>query len=162
MKFFDKIIHFLSTIVYILVIVYILSLLPNLFGYKYYIMSSSDMEPVYYKNTIIYYKKVDKENIYIGDYISYQDEEETKVARVTFIKDNQFYVKTNNKNDVGKTIDYSQILGKNFQIITKYLGVYTAFVKSNLVLCSLIALVIIILDIILNKRKKKKVLVIDE
>ena len=157
MGILKKLIHCLSTIVYILIIIYVVVWLPNLFGYKPLVILSGSMEPTYDVGTIIYTKKVDKEEIKKNDIITFISENKYVSHRVNDITDNGYVTKgdANNVDDI-LTVKYEDIVGKNANITIKYIGYYIKFACEHLYLL-IIAIIILALDFLLANTDNSKI-----
>lgn len=143
MGIIKKIVHFMSIIIYILIVVYALIWLPNIFGYKPLVILSGSMRPTYDVGTIIYTKRVERENIKKGDIITYVLDNSYVSHRVEDIIDNEYVTKgdANNSVDMLK-VKYEKIIGKNYDITIKYLGYYIKFVGEHLYLLTIVILIL--------------------
>ena len=71
-KIIKSIIHFLSYICYILIGLYVLVLIPQIFGYHPLVVLSGSMSPNLKVGSIVYYHKVEENDLKIGDIITYK------------------------------------------------------------------------------------------
>ncbi len=163
MKFLNKLFSFLSVIVIILIIVYALIYLPSFLGYNKVIIDSDLMEPTYTKYSIVYY--YDNSSINKGEIVTFMKGNNITTGRVINTDDNEYTIRYD-KNGQDEKINRSEILGKNINIVIKYLGYFVLLVNSNLVACVSLSIGIICLNIAFSlmskKGKQKKILVADE
>ena len=82
MEFLKKMIHILSWLIYILIIIYVLICAPMIFGYKPLVVLSGSMEPTYGVGSVIYYHETPKEEIKVGDAITFTYETDFITHRV--------------------------------------------------------------------------------
>ena len=160
MKFLNKLFSFLSVIVIILIIVYALIYLPSFLGYNKVIIDSDLMEPTYTKYSIVYY--YDSSSINKGEIVTFMKGNNITTGRVINSDYNEYTI----IYDKNEKINRSEILGKNINIVIKYLGYFVLLVNSNLVACVSLSIGIICLNIAFSlmskKGKQKKILVADE
>lgn len=157
MEFLKKTIHLLSSIILVLIFIYVIVWVPNVFGYKPLIVLSGSMEPTYKKQSIIYYKKVEREDIKIGDIITFKGNKNELIShRIVDIENDSFTTRgdANKVNDIDK-VNYNNIYGKNINLNIAYVGYYINFVNTHTYLV-VIACVILIIDFILSNYKEDK------
>ena len=163
MSVLKKIVHILSSICYLLIIVYALVCIPYLFGYKPLVVLTGSMEPTYHTGSIIYYKHVNQNELKEGDNITFKMGEYTVSHRINKI-DNGLY---ETKGDANNTVDankitYNDILGKDLNISIPYLGYYVKFIKDNMYLLVIVAFILIFEFILDNITKNKKEIIKEE
>ncbi len=162
MEFLKKIVHFVTGIVYIMIIVYILVWIPSIFGYKPLVVLSESMEPSLKKGSVIYYKETAKEDIKIGDIITYKGNNGEYIShRVTNIENDLYTTKGDaNKISDASKVKWENILGKVMKFCIIYIGYYIKFITDNWYVIA-IAIFILILEFILSNfsnNGKKEVL----
>ena len=137
----------------------------NILGYKSYIIKTNSMEPTISINDVVITKMVKKEEIKIGDVITFLQDGEVITHRITQIDDNGNYTTkgdNNNIEDIFK-ITYENIEGKHILTIP-YLGKIVQ-VLDNKIVFLIITLIILIFMLITiqnqekreNRREKKKI-----
>ena len=168
MNIVKKIVHFLASISYIFIGVYVIICIPMVLKWKPVVVLTGSMEPTYDVGSVIYYKKVPKEEIKQGDVITFTLKDNTFVThRVNKVEDNDMYetkgdantfvthrVNKVEDNDMYETkgdanespdidkVSYDNIKGKVQKLYIPYVGYYINFIGHNMYL---IAIVIIIL-----------------
>lgn len=155
MELIKKIVHFLSSIVYLLIGVYVIVCVPILFSYKPLVVLSGSMEPTLKVGSIIYYKEVAENELKEGDIITFKTENGEYIShRINSIDDGQYETKgdANNSADPVK-ITYQNILGEVMNVYIPYLGYYVQFINNNQILSIVVALIILILEFILSNLK---------
>ena len=75
MKSFKKLIHILSTLSYILILLYIVICIPFVFGYYPHTITNDDMSPTYPKYSIVYYYKDNSGDIIANDILTYKNKD---------------------------------------------------------------------------------------
>ena len=146
-----KIVHYLSLITYLCTLVYALCQLPALFGWKPLVVLSGSMEPTYPEGSILYYKKVNKGNLRVGDVITFQTESGNFVShRIHSIIDDLYETK-GDANEVADPVkvSYQKIQGKDSDIYIPYIGYYIKFIGENLYLI-IVAVIILIQEFLLS------------
>ena len=162
MKIFKKIIHLLSTLSYILILLYIIICIPFVFGYYPHTIKNDDMSPTYPKYSIIYYYKDNSGDIIVNDILTYKNKNKEIVSyRVASVNNGMYSFKKDNNDIVDENVKYKDILGKNINIVIHYLGFYTLIVAKYKYIFILSIILIISLEIILNRKRKKRI-VLDE
>ena len=145
MNIVKKIVHFLASISYIFIGIYVIICIPMVLKWKPVVVLTGSMEPTYDVGSVIYYKKVPKEEIKQGDVITFTLKDNTFVThRVNKVEDNDMYETKGDANespDIDK-VSYNNIKGKVQKLYIPYVGYYINFVGHNMYL---IAIVIIIL-----------------
>lgn len=157
MNILKKIVHLLSSICYVLIIIYALVCIPYLFGYKPLVVLTGSMEPTFKVGSIIYYKHVNQNELKEGDIITFSMENYVVSHRINKIEDGLYETKgdANNTADA-KRITYNDILGKDLNINIPYLGFYVKFFKDNMYILVIFALILLSDFILSNMSKKEK------
>lgn len=137
----------------------------NIFGYKSYIIKTNSMEPTIKINDVVIAKKVEKQEIKIGDVITFIQKGEVITHRITQIEDNNTYTTKGDNNNIEDTfkINYDKIEGKHVLTIP-YLGAIVRLLDNKIVflIITLIVLIFMLITIINqekreNRREKKKI-----
>ncbi len=156
MDFIKKIIHCLSNIILILVLIYVTMWIPNVFGYKPLVVLSKSMEPTYKEKSIIYYKKVEYEDIKVGDIITFKGNNDELISHRIVDVENKLFITKGDANDVNdiEKVRYEDICGRNININIIYAGYYISFLNAHSFLV-IIACVIWIADFLISNYKEK-------
>ena len=145
MNIVKKIVHFLASISYIFIGIYVIICIPMVLKWNPVVVLTGSMEPTYDVGSVIYYKKVPKEEIKQGDVITFTLKDNTFVThRVNKVEDNDMYETKGDANespDIDK-VSYDNVKGKVQKLYIPYVGYYINFIGHNMYL---IAIVIIIL-----------------
>lgn len=153
----DKIKNCIFKIIYILVIIYLLIFIPTLWGEKPLVVISGSMEPTLKVGGILYYHDKDYNDFKKDDVIVYQLENHIISHRVYDITDNGIIAKGDANNTYDNLlIKDNQILGEGTNWCFPLIGYYVDFIYNHKCLL-FIALIIIVLDMIIDKFKKKEV-----
>ena len=137
----------------------------NIFGYKSYIIKTNSMEPTIKINDVVITKKVEKQDLKIGDVITFLKKGEVITHRITQIEDNSKYTTKGDNNNIEDTfkINYDDIEGKHILTIP-YLGAIVRALDNKIVflIITLIILIFMFITIINqekreNRREKKKI-----
>ncbi len=163
MKILKKIIHILANISYILIFIYLVVDFPSFIGYKPLIVLSGSMEPTYKVGTVIYYKQVPKEELKVGDIITFELEKDDLVShRIYQIVDDKFITKGDANNTPDSIeLTYEQIKGRDIKYMIPYVGYYIGFINRNLFLVPIVIVLLVIEFVISNLsffKKNKKVI----
>lgn len=137
----------------------------NILGYKSYIIKTNSMEPTISINDVVITKMVKKEEIKIGDVITFLQDGEVITHRITQIDDNGNYTTkgdNNNIEDIFK-ITYENIEGKHILTIP-YLGKIVQAIDNKIVFLIITLIILIFMLITIqnqekreNRREKKKI-----
>ena len=150
-KTVKKIFGIMSIICYLLIFVYVLLIVPMLFGLHPVAVYSGSMEPAIEVGSIIYYKEVAFEDIKEGDVVTYiLSGEENSTHRVISVDTDkcELTTKGDSNNQADKPISYSKVKGRVAEISEDaifqipFLGRYTTFVNNNLWLCAVVFVII--------------------
>lgn len=144
MEAIRKLVHILSFIVYFLIGIYALVLLPYLFNYTPLVVLSGSMETTLMTGSIIYYKEVEKDELKVGDIITYRVDDLVVTHRINEIKDGKFVTKGDANNNVDPIIiDYKDVLGVVGDFSVPYLGYYVRFINENLYILIFVVLILL-------------------
>lgn len=131
--------------------------IPDLFGYKSFVIVSGSMEPTIMTGDAILVKEVPQNEIKTDDIISFSQGGNIVTHRVIEIAEENGIKKYKTKGDNNNTEDkekitYEQIEGK-YQFKVNQFGVITEILKSKI---TLIILILIVISIYFYKRKMEK------
>lgn len=159
MNIVKKIIHVLASICYIFIGIYVIVCIPMLIKWKPVVVLTGSMEPTYDVGSVIYYKKVPKEEIKQGDVITFTLKDNTFVThRVNKVEDNDMYETKGDANespDIEK-VSYNNIKGKVQKLYIPYVGYYINFIGHNMYLIPIVV-IILALEFILSNIKTNDV-----
>lgn len=133
MDILKKIIHILANICYLAITIYVLLVIPKIFGNNPVVVLSNSMQPTYPVGTIVYYHKVEKSEIKVNDVITFKNSDNKFVThRVNKLVDDRYQTKgdANNAPDA-KLVDYDKIVGRVTPISVPYLGYYVEFINTH-------------------------------
>ena len=133
MRIIKEIIHCMALACYVLITTYALICLPSVFGYKPLVVLTGSMEPSYKVGSIIYYKKVAKEEIKPGDAITFRLSSGSYVShRVVSVNGDSFVTKgdANNTPDA-QPVSYSNVVGKDLKFSIPFVGYFVKIVSDN-------------------------------
>ena len=131
---------------------------PSIFGIKTFTIISSSMEPTFKIDDIIFVKKIDENQLQIGDIISFIQDKDIITHRIEKIEKNGSGLVFITKGDANSTTDInkvklSQIEGKYIFKISK-VGKIFAILKNKVVF--IIVTIILIICYIIEKNKISK------
>lgn len=155
MDVLKKIVHILSFVCYGLIAVYALICAPMIFGLKPEVVTTGSMTPTYNIGSIIYYKKVDKAEIQVGDAVSYRmNNGEIVTHRVVDIE-NGNYITQGDANNVkdASPVPYDNVEGKIVGPVIPVLGYAVAFVNTH-ILVVFIVVAILLAEFLLSNIKR--------
>ena len=129
----------------------------NIFGYKSYIIKTNSMEPTISTNDVVITKKVEKQNIKVGDVITFFQEGEVITHRITKIDENGDYTTKGDNNNIEDTfkINYKDIEGKHILTIP-YLGAIVQALDNQIVFLIITLIVLIFIFITIQNQEKKE------
>lgn len=132
--------------------------IPDIFGYKPFIIVSRSMEPTINKNDAIFIKEVPKSSLQVNDIIAFQDSGSIVTHRIVAIEEDDGIVKYQTKGDNNtkrdkKKVTYDEIEGE-YQFKINGLGVILNIIQSKITL--IILIVIVVFHYFYQKRLKKK------
>lgn len=144
-------------IIYFLVIIYLLIFIPTIWGEKPLVVISGSMEPTLNVGGILYYHEKDFDDFKVDDVIVYQLEDHIISHRVFDITENGIITKGDANNSYDNLlINKNQVLGEGTNWCIPLIGYYADFIYNHKYLL-FITLLIIIVDMISDKHKKKEV-----
>lgn len=147
-----------------LVLILLMGVLPQVFGYQHYTVISGSMEPKYQVGSLIYVKAVPAEEINVGDTITFKMGGKIITHQVieTDRKANTFITKgIANQNTTEGPIPYTDVIGKASGFSIPYAGYAFAFLSSVtgkiLLLCAVgVLILLVLLEKIFSSDKKKE------
>ncbi len=159
-----KIIHVLAIISYFLIGIYAVVCIPILFKYNPLVVLTGSMEPTFKVGSIIYYKKVDLEELKVGDIITFNTKDNNFVSHRIVSIENGIIETKGDKNNVPdpNKVRFEDVKGKDANICIPYAGHYVKFINENLTLSVIIAVVILVSEFIFSntelfdKNKKER------
>ena len=166
MKIVKDIVHYFAVACYVLITIYGIVCIPSIFGYRPLIVLTGSMEPTYKVGSIIYYKKVSKEELKIGDAITFKLSDGSYVShRINSIKGDKYVTKGDANNSVdANPVSYVNIVGRDSKFSIPILGYFIKIVNDNLYFIVFI-IAILIAEFILgsvNEKKGSDIIVIQE
>ena len=154
-----KIKDFIFRIIYILLIIYLLIFVPSLWGQKPLVVISGSMEPTLKVGGILYYEKINIDELDEGDILVYQTNDHIISHRIVDIIENDFITKGDKNNSVDNyLVNRNQVLGKGTNWSIPFIGYYADYIYGHKYLLY-ISLGIIVVDLCndVYKEHKKKV-----
>ena len=133
---------------------------PSIFGIKTFTIISSSMEPTFKIDDIIFVKKIDENQLQIGDIISFIQDKDIITHRIEKIEKNESGLVFITKGDANSTTDInkvklSQIEGKYIFKISKVGKIF--YILKNKVVFIIGTIILIICYIIENNKISKKI-----
>lgn len=161
MKIVKKIIEIVVIIlVYNIILIVISSAnkmsIVNVFGYKSYIVKTNSMEPTINVDDVLITKKVRKEEIKIGDIITFIKKGEVITHRITNIDESGEYTTKGDNNNIEDSlaINYEDIEGK-YVLTIPYLGKIAKILDNKIVFLIITLTVLIFIFITIQKQERK-------
>lgn len=154
-----KIKDFIFRIIYILLIIYLLIFVPSLWGQKPLVVISGSMEPTLKVGGVLYYEKINIDELDEGDILVYQSNEHIISHRIVDIIEDDFITKGDKNNSIDNyLVSSNQVLGKGTNWSIPFIGYYADYIYGHKYLLY-ISLGIIIVDLCndVYKEHKKKV-----
>lgn len=154
-----KIKDFIFRIIYILLIIYLLIFVPSLWGQKPLVVISGSMEPTLKVGGVLYYEKININELDEGDILVYQANEHIISHRIVDIIEDDFITKGDKNNSIDNyLVSSNQVLGKGTNWSIPFIGYYADYIYGHKYLLY-ISLGIIIVDLCndVYKEHKKKV-----
>ena len=142
--------------------------LINMFGYKSYVIKTNSMEPTININDVVINKEVEKNEINVGDVITFLHNGEVITHRITKIDndgDEVHYTTKGDNNNIEDTfkINYENIKGKHVLTIP-YLGRVVQLLENKLIFLIILLIILVVILVQLqnqekkdNRREKKKI-----
>lgn len=153
-----KIKNFMFSILYVLVIIYLLIFIPSFWGHKPLVVISGSMEPTLQVGGLLYYYEENLDNFKKDDILVYKSRNHIISHRVVEKVDDGFITKGDaNKSYDSDIIDNSRVLGKGTNWCIPYLGLYADFIYTHkylLFISIAILLVDLCYDYYVNYKKK--------
>ena len=139
----------------------------QIFGQKYYIISTNSMSPTINKYDVVVCKNVKQNELKVGDVITYQINDEVITHRISRIEEQDqtyYYTKgDNNTEEDKKKITFNDIKGKEIYVIPKFGKVIKIISNKITLLCIILVILIVFLiqisrdEKLDNRREKVKV-----
>lgn len=158
MELLKRIIHIIAIISYLAISIYVLLVIPKLFGNNPVVVLSNSMSPTYPVGTIVYYHKTNKKDIKENDVITFKTTNNKFVThRVNKLVNDKFETKgdANNSPDA-KLVDYKNVVGKVTPISIPYLGYYVEFINTNFYLVIGVVLILVLEFVLANFNINRK------
>lgn len=151
-----KIKNFIFSIIYILVIIYLLIFVPKLWGYQPLVVISGSMEPTLNVGGLLYYHEQDLVDFNKDDILVFKSRNHTISHRIVDINEGGFIT----KGDANKSVDSSivntkQVLGKGTDWCIPYLGLYADFIYTHKYLL-FITIGILVIDLLFDYYRTHK------
>lgn len=151
-----KIKDFIFRIIYILLIIYLLIFVPSLWGQKPLVVISGSMEPTLKVGGILYYEKINIDELDEGDILVYQANDHIISHRIVDIIEDDFITKGDKNNSVDNyLVNGNQVLGKGTNWSIPFIGYYADYIYSHKYLLY-ISLGLIIVDLCNDAYKEHK------
>ena len=133
-------------------------IIPDILGYKNFVIISGSMEPTIHKEDVIFVKKVTQDEIKENDIIAFKDGDSVTTHRIVSIIDKNgikvYKTKGDNNNVEDKGyVTYDEIEGK-YQFKIRGIWTFIKILKSKLVIAILI--VILIISLMYKRRIKNR------
>lgn len=155
-----KIKNFIFSVLYILVIIYLIAFVPILWGHKPLVVISGSMKPTLKVGGILYYHEEKIEDFKVNDILVYKSRNHIISHRIVKKLDNGFITKGDaNNSDDPNIINNSKVLGKGTNWSIPYLGLYVDFIYNHkyLLFISILLLLVDLCDDYYINNKKKEV-----
>lgn len=135
----------------------------TIFGYKACIITSNSMEPTINNGDVVIIKKINNEELFSGDIITFKQKEECITHRILKIEENKYTTKGDNNNTEDmEIVEFSNIEGK-YVISVPKLGKIIQILNNKLIVLIIILILLIVcfckveqLEKMENRRKKKE------
>ena len=135
------------SLLYFLVILYLIIFIPMLWGKKPLVVISGSMEPILKVGGILYYEKIDINDFKVDDILVYQLNDHVVSHRILKIEKDGFITKGDNNSSFDSYIvNKTNIMGRGTNWSIPYLGYYADFIYNHKYLLFLIIGYLIILD----------------
>lgn len=127
-----KIKNILVSIVYVLVVIYLLIFIPTFWGYKPLVVISGSMEPTLEVGSLLYYHEKDLDEFQEGEILVYRARNHTISHRLVERVEDGFITKgdANPTND-SIIVNDEQVLGQGTEWCIPYLGLYGDFIYTH-------------------------------
>ena len=152
-----KIKNIIVSIVYALVLLYLIIFIPMIWGYKPLVVISGSMEPTLKVGSLLYYHEKDINEFKENEILVYRAKKHTISHRIVEKLDNGFITKgdANATND-SIIVNDNQVLGQGTEWCIPYLGLYGDFIYTHkYILFITVFLLIVDLGYDFHKHRKK-------
>lgn len=154
MKVVKKSIRILSYIICICIVITLLLILPDFFGYHSITVLSKDMTPDYRFGSLTYYQIKDLNEMTENTPIIFRDEKGISCIQwVSEKNDQEMYFLTKNNYEQTKRVGYEQVMGKGISVSLLFLGFLVEYIRKWYVI--VIMAIILLTDILLNTGNRK-------
>lgn len=154
---FIKIKNCIFSILYILIIIYLLIFIPSIWGYKPLVIISGSMEPTLKVGGILYYHEEKLDNFRKNDILVYKTRNHIISHRVIENLGSSFITKGDaNKSNDTDIIAQEKVLGKGTNWCIPYIGLYADFVYTHKYLL-FISIALLLVDLCNDHYRNKKV-----
>lgn len=144
-------------IIYALVIIYLIIFIPTIWGTKPLVVISGSMEPVLKVGGILYYHEKDYKDFKKDDILVYQLDDHIISHRIYDITDDGIITKGDANTEYDNfIITEDMILGIGTDWSIPLIGYYADFIYRHKFLL-VISIGVIIIDMLFDKKKQKKV-----
>lgn len=158
-----KVFSFLSAVVLIAIIGFLLIAAPMVAGYKPVMVLSGSMEPAFHVGSVIYYKQTPFADIQVGDPITFYAGEEGTMVTHRVIEKNEQAQEFRTEGDANGAPDpnpvaYSRVAGKATPFCIPYAGYYVSYGRQVpvIVLMGAILVMNMVIDSLYPDEKDKK------
>lgn len=143
----EKTKNLIFRIMYILMIVYLVTFIPSLWGHYPLVVISGSMEPTLKVGSILYYHKEKIDEFKKNDVLVYTTRDHIISHRIVEISEDGFITKGDaNTNIDSNEVFEEQILGKGTNWCIPYLGYYTDYIYHHKYLLY-ISVVLLVIDL---------------
>ncbi len=150
---FKKIVHIVALVIYVVIFIYALLCAPMIFGYKPLVVLSGSMEPTLKEGSIVYYKKVNTNELKVGDIITFKSRDNNFVShRIEKINENTFTTKGDANNTIDPSeVPFGNVLGKDTNFCIPIVGFAVRYINENLWICIPIIIILVLEFLLSNK-----------
>ena len=145
--------NILFGLIYLLISIYLMIFIPCIIGYKPLIIESGSMEPILRVGGILYYKSIPLNTYKVDDILVYKVPNHIVSHRIIGRNDYYFITKGDQNNTIDSNVYNNQVLGKSSNFSIPYIGYYADYIYHHKYLL-VITLLIVIIDYIIERRKK--------
>ncbi len=159
MKVIKTIVTALSWLILGIILVYVLTALPMLGGYRPIVVLSGSMEPAYPVGSLTYYHACSYEEIEVGDAITFQAGDSLVTHRVTEKQElsRTFTTKgDNNETEDVNPVSETDVVGKTVEMDIPYLGYFVTIGRNPVVIFLMGAILLLSygLDVLEKKQRR--------
>lgn len=163
MKALKKIFDFLSGVVYLCIIGYLLIAAPLVLGHRPVVVLSGSMEPVYKVGSVIYYKNAAFDEIDVGDPITFHGENSDVLVTHRVVEKleetREFATEgdANGSRDPGY-VSYENVVGKASSFCIPYAGYFVNYGKQPMAIVLMVSILLLGMtaDYILKEEDKEQ------